>query len=296
MHVLVVGPGLLFALLLQTTACVWGGMCAVAAPVLASSLGGISKEETASVEWMLSQVRKTGCKKLSLTMELWDHVSRKWKTIPDAHHIHRVLSMKKEHRILLWRMLCPGVCWEKVQMGGQSLGPKCRVEDDDFATLCATGSMEGVKHLLLHCMDRVTDQCFLSLAQAGCGTQLTSLFLSGLGEGVTDEGCRALGRAGCGVQLISLSLVDLQEGVTDVGLCALADAGCGARLTSLTLYKLMKGVTDRSLQALSRAGCGPQLTDLHLGYLMELVTDEGLCALATRGCGAQLKSLILDCT
>ena len=116
---------------------------------------------------------------LSLTMELWDHVSRKWKTIPDAHHIHRVLSMKKEHRILLWRMLCPGVCWEKVQMGGQSLGPKCRVEDDDFATLCATGSMEGVKHLLLHCMDRVTDQCFLSLAQAGCGTQLTSLFLSG---------------------------------------------------------------------------------------------------------------------
>ena len=54
-------------------------------------------------------------------------------------------------------------------------------------------------------LENLTDRALESLALAGCGAKLKSLFLGGMKD-ITDAGIEALASAGCGWDLTSVTL------------------------------------------------------------------------------------------
>ena len=220
------------------------------------------------MEWIRDAVKTSEGRKLSLLVEKWDGDAGVWKKSSEEQqkHLRCLWGMTREQRMQeLWVVVQPDLRMHvrELEVGGEWCPASCPMHDQEMAALFPLGSLGCLEHLFLHCLSSLSDDGMRILANAGCGTQLTSLTLSRLKQ-LTDHGLCALAETGCGPMLTSLSLWSLTEGVTDAGIHALTDRGCGAKLTSLTLWGLQKGVSDHGLCSLARAGCGPKLTSLVL--------------------------------
>ena len=98
----------------------------------------------------------------------------------EAHHVRCLWRMGREMRIRLWEELQPGLHLEELGLGGEDAGTWCSVDDEELAILSPTRSLRWLRDLCLDCANKLTDIGLRKLAEAGCGTNLTSLTLSGM--------------------------------------------------------------------------------------------------------------------
>ena len=88
--------------------------------------------------------------------------------------------MSKEKRILLWKQIQPELQLQELELGGEYWGTLCGVDDEEFSILFPPhqhGNLRGLKKLLLYRLDKLSDSGLRTLAEAGCGAQLSTLHL-----------------------------------------------------------------------------------------------------------------------
>ena len=102
---------------------------------------------------------------------------------PDAEHVRTLWRMDRDKRVRVWRNLEPFDKLEVLELGGEFEGIKCPLEPDELSLLLPNGShpLADVHELrLYHGMSEWGGGEWLcSLADAGCGANLTSLTLWG---------------------------------------------------------------------------------------------------------------------
>ena len=123
---------------------------------------------------------------LSLQLERWSKKACRWKAMSGAHaYVHHVRCLwrtEKEVRCLLWMSVRSELQLQELQLGGESVGQECPVDDEELAMLCCKGGVlvRKLTCLLLHFAKKLSDEGLRTLAEAGCGSMLASLTLCGV--------------------------------------------------------------------------------------------------------------------
>lgn len=179
---------------------------------------------------------------LSLAWNQWSREQQKWVDHPAQEHVEILRNMEREKRVAVWEALGPyDECFlERVELelpvDREELGMLLPSLCPFAGSLVPSESLPlaGVQVLRLACVPKADDAWLRALASAGCGQNLTSLYL---GSDILSSAPRLLVTSQKKLIRSFFLPAGLREGITDEGVRALASAGCGANLTHLQLIR-----------------------------------------------------------